>query len=41
MSIACPHLRHFILTARPTSFSSAIWYFALQLGQRNFMDLST
>ena len=28
-SIMCPHLRHFILTVLPTTFSSAIWYFAL------------
>jgi hypothetical protein len=32
-----PHLRHFMRTARPDTFSSAIWYFVLQLGQRNFM----
>jgi len=32
-----PHFRHFIRTDRPDTFSSAIWYFALQLGQRNFM----
>jgi hypothetical protein len=32
-----PHLRHFIRTDRPATFSSAIWYFALQLGQRNFI----
>jgi hypothetical protein len=32
-----PHLRHFIRTERPVTFSSAIWYFALQLGQRNFI----
>lgn len=32
-----PHFLHFIRTARPATFSSAIWYFALQLGQRNFI----
>jgi hypothetical protein len=32
-----PHFLHFIRTDRPDTFSSAIWYFALQLGQRNFM----
>jgi hypothetical protein len=32
-----PHFRHFIRTDRPATFSSAIWYFALQLGQRNFI----
>jgi hypothetical protein len=32
-----PHFRHFIRTERPATFSSAIWYFALQLGQRNFI----
>jgi hypothetical protein len=31
-------LRHFIRTERPATFSSAIWYFALQLGQRNFIQ---
>ncbi len=36
--IKCPHLRHFIRTERPATFSSAIWYFALQLGQRNFIQ---
>ena len=34
------HLRHFIRTERPATFSSPIWYFALQLGQRNFMRRS-
>jgi len=34
------HLRHFIRTDRPATFSSAIWYFALQLGQRNFIRQS-
>lgn len=32
-----PHFLHFIRTDRPATFSSAIWYFALQLGQRNFI----
>jgi hypothetical protein len=36
--IIWPHLRHFIRTERPATFSSAIWYFALQLGQRNFIQ---
>jgi hypothetical protein len=27
-------------TERPATFSSPIWYFALQLGQRNFIQLS-
>ena len=36
--IMCPHLRHFIRTERPATFSSASWYFALQLGQRNFIQ---
>ncbi len=35
-----PHLRHFIRTERPATFSSEIWYLALQLGQRNFIQLS-
>lgn len=35
-SIWCPHLRHFMRTVLPATFSSAIWYFALQLSQRNF-----
>ncbi len=39
MWMTCPHLRHFIRTERPATFSSAIWYFALQLGQRNFIQL--
>jgi hypothetical protein len=38
MLIMCPHLRHFIRTDRPATFSSAIWYLALQLGQRNFIQ---
>jgi hypothetical protein len=32
-----PHFLHFIRTDRPETLSSAIWYFALQLGQRNFI----
>jgi hypothetical protein len=32
-----PHFRHFIRTDRPETFSSASWYLALQLGQRNFI----
>src|SRR5579859_460369 len=36
-SIMCPHLRHFIRTVRPATFSSAIWYLALQFSQRNFI----
>jgi hypothetical protein len=35
-SIWCPHLRHFMRTVLPATFSSAIWYFALQFSQRNF-----
>jgi hypothetical protein len=38
MLIMCPHLRHFIRTDRPATLSSAIWYLALQLGQRNFIQ---
>src|SRR5687767_7827451 len=37
MRMSCPHLRHFMRSVRPDAFSSAIWYFALQLPQRNFM----
>jgi hypothetical protein len=32
------HLRHFIRTTRAATFSSAIWYLALQLGQMNFIQ---
>jgi hypothetical protein len=32
------HLRHFIRTERSATFSSAIWYLALQLGQMNFIQ---
>ena len=35
-----PHWRHFILTERPATRSSAIWYFALQFGQMNFIQRS-
>ena len=35
-SIWWPHLRHFMRTVLPATFSSAIWYLALQLSQRNF-----
>jgi hypothetical protein len=38
--IRWPHLRHFILKARPATRSSATWYFVLQLGQRNFIQPS-
>jgi hypothetical protein len=37
-SMTSPHLRHFMRTARPSSFSSAIWYFALHFGQRNLIE---
>jgi len=37
-SIMLPHLRHFMRTVRPATLSSAIWYFALQFSQRNFMQ---
>lgn len=33
----CAHFRHFIRKVRPAIFSSGIWYFALQLSQRNFI----
>jgi hypothetical protein len=35
-----PHFRHFILTVRPATFSSAIWYLAEQLGQENFIRIT-
>jgi hypothetical protein len=35
-SIMCPHLRHFMRTVLPTTFSSAIWYLALHCSHRNF-----
>jgi hypothetical protein len=38
ISIKCPHFRHFMRTARPATLSSAIWYFALQLEQMNFIQ---
>jgi hypothetical protein len=34
-SMSAPHLRHFIRTALPATFSSAIWYLAWQLWQLN------
>jgi len=39
MGIMAPHLRHFIFMARPETLSSAIWYFAWQLGHENFMRI--
>jgi hypothetical protein len=39
MRITASHLRHFIFAERPVTRSSAIWYFALQLGQTNFIQL--
>ena len=38
-SIKCPQRRHFIRTVLPETLSSAIWYFALQLSQRNFIEV--
>ena len=35
-SMRCPHLRHFMRTVLPATFSSAIWYFALHCSQKNF-----
>ena len=35
-----PQLRQWIFTDRPATFSSEIWYLALQLGQRNFIRVS-
>jgi hypothetical protein len=32
------HLRHFMRTDLPSTFSSAIRYLALQLGQMNFIQ---
>jgi hypothetical protein len=41
MSMTCPHLRHFIRDElRSASFSSAMRYFALHWGHRNFMRRS-
>ena len=37
ISIRWPHFRQRIRTLRPETCSSAIWYFALQLSQRNFI----
>jgi len=31
IGITAPHLRHFIFRLRPATFSSSIWYLALQL----------
>src|SRR5580704_8946686 len=39
-SIRCPHLRHFMRTVLPTTFSSAIWYLALHCSHRNFTRTS-
>lgn len=36
-TIVCPQRRHFMRTVLPATFSSPIWYFALQLSQRNFI----
>jgi hypothetical protein len=33
--MSSPHLRHFIRTVFPATFSSAIWYFAPQFWQLN------
>src|SRR5579872_1229796 len=35
-SMRCPHLRHFMRTVLPATFSSAIWYLALHWSHRNF-----
>jgi len=37
--ITALHLRHFIRTVLPATFSSAIWYFALHLWQLNLIRL--
>ena len=37
MRMSLPHLRHVMRSVRPATFSSGIWYFALQLSQRNFI----
>jgi len=37
--MSVPHLRHFIRTVLPATFSSAIWYFAPQLWQLNLIAL--
>lgn len=34
-----PQRRQSMRSVRPATFSSAIWYFALQFGQRNFIAL--
>jgi hypothetical protein len=36
-SMRCPHLRHFMRMVFPATFSSGIWYFALQFSQLNFI----
>src|SRR5690606_14307448 len=38
MRMTREHFRHFIRTERSATFSSAIWYLALQLGQMNFIQ---
>jgi|GEM_PF-3715129 len=39
IGITVPHLRHFIFTVRPATFSSAIWYLAEHWGQENFIRI--
>src|SRR6185312_3638994 len=36
-SMRWPHLRHFMRTVLPATFSSAIWYLALHCSQRNLI----
>jgi hypothetical protein len=36
--IMLPQRRHFIRTVLPATFSSPIWYLALQLSQMNFIE---
>ena len=36
-----PQRRQSMRSVRPATFSSAIWYFALQFGQRNFISLGS
>ncbi|MBK6515481.1 MAG: hypothetical protein IPG04_15550 [Polyangiaceae bacterium] len=36
--IMWPHRRHFIRRVLPATFSSPIWYLALQLSQTNFTN---
>ncbi len=38
IKMSLPHLRHVMRSVRPETFSSGIWYFALQLSQRNFIE---